>query len=274
MRTCSSAGMPEGKAAGGKGKRNGNNSGTGRGRIRVVGIGPGSADLMSPRAMESLQLSDVIVGYKTYIDLIGDVISGKEVISNGMTREVERSAAAIKKAAEGYDVAFVSSGDPGIYGMAGLLLEMIERDGLAEKIDVEIIPGITSATAAAAKLGAPLMHDFAVISLSDLLTPWDLIERRLGAAAAGDFVIVLYNPASHKRVSQIERAREIMLVHKPADTPVGIVRNADREDEEIIITSLEKMLEFKIDMLSTVIIGNSGTKKLGGFMVTPRGYNL
>jgi len=240
----------------------------------VVGIGPGSPDLMSPRALESLRKADVIVGYKTYIDLLGDLVEGKEVIKNGMTREIERSAAALDKASSGHDVAFVSSGDPGVYGMAGLVLEMADREGLTGKIDIEIIPGITSATASAARLGAPLMHDFTVISLSDLLTPWDTIEKRLRAAAGGDFVVVLYNPASHRRIDQISRAREIMLEHKPPATPVGIVRNADREDEEVFITDLENMLKYKIDMLSTVIVGNSSTKKLGDFMVTPRGYHI
>ncbi|MFZ5643979.1 MAG: precorrin-3B C(17)-methyltransferase [Bacillota bacterium] len=240
----------------------------------MVGIGPGSPDLLSPRAQKALQEAGVIVGYKTYINLLGNVIDGKEIISTGMTREKERSAAAIKKACEGNDVAFVSSGDPGVYGMAGLVLEMLDRDGLAGEVDVEIIPGITSATATAARLGAPLMHDFAVISLSDLLTPWEVIEKRLHSAAKGDFVIVLYNPASHKRVSQIRRAREILKEYKPGSTSVGIVRNTDREDEEAVITDLDNMINFKIDMLSTVIVGNSNTRKLGVFMVTPRGYNI
>ncbi|MCL5057994.1 MAG: precorrin-3B C(17)-methyltransferase [Actinobacteria bacterium] len=240
----------------------------------MVGIGPGSVDLMSPRALESLSKASVIVGYKTYIDLLGDLVEGKEVISTGMTREIERSAAAIERACAGYDVAFVSSGDPGVYGMAGLVLEMADRDQLSGKIDIEIIPGITSATASAARLGAPLMHDFTVISLSDLLTPWETIEKRLRAAAGGDFVVVLYNPASHRRVDQITRAREILLEHKSPGTPVGIVRNADREDEEVVITDLDNMLKYNIDMLSTVIVGNSATKRLGDFMVTPRGYRI
>jgi precorrin-3B C17-methyltransferase len=240
----------------------------------VVGIGPGSADLISPRALEALRSAGVIVGYKMYIELLGNLVEGKEVISTGMTREMDRSAAALERACAGQDVAFVSSGDPGVYGMAGLVLEMAHRDGLDGKIDIEIIPGITSATATAARLGAPLMHDFAVISLSDLLTPWETIEKRLEAAAAGDFVVVLYNPASHRRVDQIKRAREIMLAHKPGSTPVGIVRNTDREDEEAVITSLDNMLDCRIDMLSTVIVGNSATRKLGEYMVTPRGYRL
>ncbi|MFZ5647315.1 MAG: precorrin-3B C(17)-methyltransferase [Bacillota bacterium] len=240
----------------------------------MVGIGPGAPDLLSPRALNALKTARVVVGYKTYIEIIKDLVKDKEVISTGMTREVERCAAAIDKAASGLDVAFVSSGDPGVYGMAGLVLEMLDRDGLTGQIDVEIIPGITSATASAAKLGAPLMHDFVVISLSDLLTPWEVIERRLSAAAQGDFVVVLYNPASHKRVDHILRAREIMSKHKPGGTPVGIVRNADREDEEIIVTDLENMVNYKIDMLSTVIIGSNSTKKLGQYMVTPRGYKI
>lgn len=274
MRTGSDAGMPEWEAAGSENKKLGDNGGAGRGRIRVVGLGPGSADLLSPRAMEALREAQVVVGYKTYVEIIRDLIRDKKVISTGMTREVERCAAAIDQAAAGMDVAFVSSGDPGVYGMAGLVLEMLHKDCLEGKIDVEIIPGITSATASAAKLGAPLMHDFAVISLSDLLTPWEVIEKRLEAAAQGDFVVVMYNPASHKRVDHIKRAREIMKGHKPGSTPVGIVRNADREDESIIVTDLDSMLDFNIDMLSTVIIGSSGTRKLGKFMVTPRGYSI
>ncbi|MHB8158358.1 MAG: precorrin-3B C(17)-methyltransferase [Desulfocucumaceae bacterium] len=240
----------------------------------MVGLGPGSADLLSPRALEALRSAQVVVGYKTYIKIIEELLGDQEVISTGMTREVERCAAAIEKALEGLEVAFVSSGDPGVYGMAGLVLEMLDRDGLTEKIDVEIIPGITSATASAARLGAPLMHDFAVISLSDLLTPWETIEKRLKAAAEGDFVIVLYNPASNKRVDQIQRARSIIGRYRSGGTPVGIVRNADRQDEVVVVTDLNRMLEHNIDMLSTVIVGNSKTKNLSGFMVTPRGYGI
>ncbi|MCL6610673.1 MAG: precorrin-3B C(17)-methyltransferase [Peptococcaceae bacterium] len=240
----------------------------------MVGIGPGSADLISPRALKALKEARVVAGYKTYIELLGDLVTGREVISTGMTREVDRCAAAIERARAGKDVAVVSSGDPGVYGMAGLILEMLDREGLWGRVEVEVIPGITSATAAAAKIGAPLMHDFAVISLSDLLTPWEVIEKRLEAAGAGDFVLVIYNPASHRRAGQIRRAVEILKKYRPGNTPVGIVRNADREDEEIIITDLDHVLDFKIDMLCTVIVGSSGTRKLGGFLVTPRGYRL
>lgn len=240
----------------------------------MVGIGPGAGDLISPRALAALREARVVVGYRTYIDILGDLLAGREVISTGMTREVDRCEAAIERARAGDDVAVVSSGDPGVYGMAGLVLEMLGRDGLAGKIEVEVIPGITSATAAAAKMGAPLMHDFAVISLSDLLTPWEFIEKRVEAAAGSDFVLVIYNPASRKRVDQVRRAREIIMKFRPGKTPVGIVRNADREDEEVVLTDLERMLDHGIDMLSTVIVGNSNTRVVDGFMVTPRGYRL
>lgn len=240
----------------------------------MVGTGPGSPEHLSPRALQVLQECDVVAGYKTYIDLIGGLIEDKEKISTGMTREVDRCRSAIDLAARGKRVALVSSGDPGIYGMAGLVLEMLHGDGLLGRLEVEIVPGITSATAAAARLGAPLMHDFAVISLSDLLTPWEVIEKRLEAASAGDFVIVLYNPASHKRVEQIRSAREIMLRHKSPSTPVGLVRNAEREDEKVMITDIEHMTGQLIDMLTVVIVGNSSTRRLGDFMVTPRGYRL
>lgn len=191
-----------------------------------------------------------------------------------MTREIERCAAAIEQALLGRKVAVISSGDPGVYGMAGLVLELLEKEGELNNIPVDIIPGITSATSAAARLGAPLMHDFAVISLSDLLTPWEIIERRLEAAASADFVIVLYNPASNKRNWQLKSAREIMLRHKLASTPVGIVKNTARQQEEIYITDIENMLNYPVDMLTTVIIGNKTTRAAGGFIITPRGYTV
>lgn len=214
------------------------------------------------------------MGYKTYVELISGLLDNKEVVSTGMTREVERCNLAIERALGGKKVALVSSGDPGVYGMAGLALELLEQRGALDAVDVEVIPGITSATAAAACLGAPLMHDFVVISLSDLLTPWEVIEKRLEFAARGDFVVVLYNPASKKRTEQIRTARRLMLEHKNDKTPVGIVRNAAREDEEKVITDLEHMLEHPIDMFSTVVIGNSQTRLAGQYMVTPRGYRV
>lgn len=240
----------------------------------MVGTGPGNKEHLSPRAKQALEEAEVIVGYRTYLKLVEEMLRGKEVISTGMTREIERCYLAVHRAGAGQKVVLVSGGDPGIYGMAGLALEVIEREGLWDKLEVEIVPGITSASAAAALLGAPLMHDFVVISLSDLLTPWPLIEKRLELAAQGDFVVVLYNPASHRRTGQIYRTREILLQHRSSRTPVGIVRNAYREGQEVIITDLENLLNHPIDMLCTVIVGNSQTRVANGFLITPRGYEL
>ncbi|MCG8401069.1 MAG: precorrin-3B C(17)-methyltransferase [Firmicutes bacterium] len=239
-----------------------------------MGTGPGAVEHLSDRARDALASAQVIVGYTTYINLIKDLIGDREVISTGMTKEKERCQQAVEAAASGRRVAVVSSGDPGVYGMAGLVLEIMESSGLLGKLPVEVVPGITSATASAAKLGAPLMHDFAVISLSDLLTPWETIEARLEAAARSDFVVVLYNPASKKRTRQIEKAREILLLHRQPQTPVGIVKNTAREKESVIITTLDCMTEHSIDMLSTVIVGNSSTRRAGDFIITPRGYRI
>ena len=245
----------------------------GKGRIYVIGIGPGDIEQMSLKAYRTIQEVDVIVGYKTYMKIIEELISSKqEIFSTGMRGELERTEKAIEYALNGKDVAFISSGDPGIYGMAGLMLEKISEEKI--NLNVEIVPGISSANAAAASLGAPLMHDFAVISLSDLLTPWKKIEKRLYKAAESDFVIALYNPRSKKRIKQFEIARDIFLKYKDSETPVGIVRNARRGQEEIIITNLAKMLEYRIDMLTTVIIGNSETFVDGKRMITPRGYEV
>lgn len=228
---------------------------------------------MSLKAYRLLQEVDVVVGYKTYINLVSEILSDEqEIVSTGMGAEVERSEKAIELANQGQKVAIVSSGDPGVYGMAGLILELVVTKKL--DISVEIVPGITAANAAASSLGAPLMHDYAVISLSDLLTPWLVIKDRLVKAAQGDFIIALYNPKSRQRVEQIEIAREIFLEHRPADTPVGIVRKAKRGAEEVTITTLEDMLKHKIDMLTTVIIGNSETFTAQDLMTTPRGYQV
>ncbi|MGK2906767.1 MAG: cobyric acid synthase [Desulfuromonadales bacterium] len=241
------------------------------GTLHVVGIGPGDAAQMTPVAASIIRAADVITGYSTYIDLIPQLLTGKEVFATGMGQEVARCQEALRRAASGEKVVMICSGDAGIYGMAGLVLE------LAEGVDVEvtIIPGISAVQAAAALLGAPLMHDFAVISLSDLLTPWDTICRRLDAAGSADFVVALYNPQSRGRTSQIVEAREILLRHRDRQTPVGIVRNASRSGESVAVTNLESMLEQEIDMFSVVIIGNSSTfVDTRGKMVTPRGYNL
>jgi precorrin-3B C17-methyltransferase len=235
----------------------------------VVGLGPGDTNLLTSRALECIQQADLIIGYKTYMDLIKDLVSDKKRISSGMRKEVDRAKLAVEEACTGKNVVVVSSGDPGVYGMAGIILEVA-----VDKVPVEVIPGVTAATAAASVLGAPLMHDFAVISLSDLLTPWEKISKRLEAAGMADFVIVIYNPRSKGRPDNINKAREILLQHKDPDTPVGIVRCARRGDESFIITSLKDMLDEEIDMLTTVIIGNAQTRVEFGRMITPRGYLL
>lgn len=245
-------------------------------KLFVVGIGPGDLKHMTYEARDALESAEVVVGYKTYLDLIEPLLAGKEVVSTGMTKEAERCREALRIAGSGRTVALVSGGDAGIYGMAGLILELAnDAVGAIHEYDVEIvvIPGVSALQAAAAVLGAPLMHDFAVISLSDLLTPWEVIEKRLAAAASADFVIALYNPKSKGRVRQIERARELLLAVRPAETPVGIVRNACREGEEKSVTTLDAMLSHDIDMFSIVIIGNSATFADGeGRLITPRGY--
>jgi len=238
-------------------------------RLYIVGIGPGDLNHMTYQAREAIESADTVVGYKTYLHLIEPLLGGKEVVSSGMMKEVERCREAIRRAGEGRTVALVSSGDSGIYGMAGLVLELTPPDC----IEVVTVPGVSAVQAAASVLGAPLMHDFAVVSLSDLLTPWDLIEKRLEAAASADFVIALYNPRSKGRTRHVERALEIMLQCRAPDTPVGIVRNACREGEEKILSTLAEIPLSRIDMFSMVIVGNSSTYVDGhGRMVTPRGY--
>lgn len=238
-------------------------------KIYVTGLGPGAADQMTIRARNVLEHCPVIIGYTVYIDLIRDEFPDKTYLSTPMRKEADRCRMAFAEAEKGQDVAMVCSGDAGIYGMAGLICE-IGRD--YPEIGIEIVPGITAASGGAAVLGAPLMHDFAVISLSDLLTPWEKIERRLDAAAAADFVVCLYNPSSRKRADYLERACEIVLKHKKGDTICGIVRNIGREGESCEILSLEELREKKVDMFTTVFIGNSATMELNGRMVTPRGY--
>ncbi len=227
---------------------------------------------MSQRAHEAIEQSHVLIGYKTYVRLLGNLVHGKKVISSGMTEEIDRVRCAIGKALAGNRVALISSGDPGVYGMAGLVLELLEKKDL-DRIEIEIIPGIISASACASLLGAPLMHDFAVISLSDLLTDLKLIKRRIELAAKGDFVIALYNPKSAKRIIPFKAACKILLKYRSPHTPVGIVRNAYRNKREVIITTLKKMISSdKVDMVATVIIGNSETYVKGRYMITPRGY--
>ncbi len=238
----------------------------------MVGIGPGSTADMTPRAMEALKSSDVIAGYKTYLRLIKDVIGDKPVLSSGMGEERQRCEAALEEAAKGKVVSIVSSGDPGVYGMAGLVLEL--AGNMEYEVPVEIIPGVPASCAASALLGAPIMHDHAVISLSDLLTPWEQIEKRLRLAVEGDYVIVLYNPKSSQRTWQIEKARQIIMEKRSPTLPVGIVKDAGRQGQEVVVTTLADMLKHPTDMTTTIIIGNSTTFLSGNFMVTKRGYKL
>ncbi len=241
-----------------------------RGTLQVVGTGPGGIEHMTPQAMDAIKKADVIVGFKSYLDLIEPLLAGKEVVSSAMTQEVDRVKRAAELAASGRRVALVSGGDPGVYAMAGLAYEVVGAMG--DPVDVFVVPGISALNACAARLGAPLMHDFCAISLSDRLTPWEVIVKRLEAAASADFVIVLYNPKSKGRKTQIESAREIILKHRRAETPVGIVRSAMREDELVVVTDLERMLEHEIGMRSTVIIGNSKSFISRDRIITPRGY--
>ena len=241
------------------------------GKIYVVGLGPGEASFLTGRAREVIAESDVIVGYKTYTDIVKKYYPEKEYSISGMKQEYERCARCVAYAREGKTVALVSSGDPGIYGMASPMLEVAQKEGFAE---VEIIPGITAACSGAAVLGAPVSHDLCIISLSDLLTPWNLIEKRLKAAAEGDFCIVLYNPASHKRADYLKRACEILMSVCSPDTVCGFVRNIGREGTECKICTLRELADEKADMFVTVFIGNSMTKSVNGKMITPRGYEL
>ena len=235
-----------------------------------MGLGPGNVDEMTPRARAAIESAEVIAGYITYIKLIPDLVGGKEIIGTAMMQEVERCKQAIDAAVAGKKVAVISSGDAGVYGMAGLVIDMILD--LPVKIDFEVIGGISAVNAAAAILGAPLMHDFAVISLSDLLTSWELIKKRVRNAADGDFVIALYNPKSKRRVENIVEVQKILLEYREKNTPVGIVTNAGRANEQKIITTLENFTAEEINMFSLVIIGNSQTYIKSGFMITPRGY--
>lgn len=215
----------------------------------------------------------MIVGYKGYIRLVApEILQGKKVVSTGMKGEISRCRSAALSCSDGFTTALISSGDAGVYGMAGLALEIIEDLNLTETLDVEVIPGIPALAAAAALLGAPLMHDFAVISLSDLLTPWKTITRRIEAAASAGFVLVIYNPRSEKRKRRFDEAVGIMLNHLAPETPVGLVRNAAREGQSVTTTTLADIPAEQVDMLSILIVGNTTTRLIGGRMVTPRGY--
>ena len=238
------------------------------GKIYVVGIGPWKKADMTFKAYEAMEKSDIIVGYKTYTDLVKEYFPETEIKSSSMMKEVDRCIEVLELAKSGKNVALISSGDAGVYGMAGIMLEIAN-----DEIEVEVIPGVTATNAAAAITGAPVMHDYVTISLSNLLTDWELIKKRLELAAQGDFVVSIYNPKSRGRVTQIEEAQKIMLKYKPKTTPVAIVRNARRENEEYVVTTLEEMTKHEIDMLTIVIIGNSNTYVKNGKIITPRGYS-
>ena len=250
---------------------------SGKGKIIVVGIGPGKQEQLTFRASSALMEADVIVGYKTYLNLVKAFLDGrtndKELVSSGMRHEEERALHAVELAAQGKTVAVISSGDAGIYGMAGLIYEVANKEG-GQAIDIEVVPGVSALNAAASLLGAPLMHDFAVISLSDLMTSWEDIALRLEMAARADFVIVLYNPKSTKRTEQIAEAKRIIGQYRKGTTPVGVVTAAYRDEQQITVTDLDHMLDAAIGMQSTVIIGNSSTRVVDGVIVTPRGYGI
>ena len=242
--------------------------------IYVVSLGPGGIDEITPRALSALERADVIVGYKTYVDLLMPDFGHKRIVASAMKQEVERCRQAADLAFSGKTVALVSSGDAGIYGMAGLMLEVLDAFPGGEAIEVEIIPGITAASSAAALMGAPLTHDFAVVSLSDLLTPWDLIEKRLALATAADFVLCLYNPASRTRRDYLRRACDIVMAGRKGDTPSGWARNVGRQGQEYKILPLSELRDEILDMFCTVLIGNASTRALNGRLVTPRGYKV
>ena len=240
--------------------------------ISVVGIGPGLINHLSLKAYEAITTCDVVVGYKTYVGLIKELIKQQEVFTTGMRGEVARCQKALELAKQNKSVCLVSGGDSGVYGMAGLMHEIIIDSGI--DMNIEIIPGITAANAAAASLGAAFMHDYVTISLSDLLTSWSVIEKRLHCAGMGDFVVAIYNPKSKGRVKHINKAQDILLQYKDACTPVGIVRNAKRENEQIEITNLANMCDCEINMSTMLIVGNSKSYVHNSKLITPRGYSL
>lgn len=237
--------------------------------LSVVGIGPGSELFLSIDAKETLESSDLIVGYSKYVELVKEYLPNKDYLYTGMTKEIDRCKMALEKASEGNDVSVVCSGDAGVYGMAGLIYELSVN---YPNVEITIVPGISAVLSGSAVLGAPIGHDFAVISLSDLLTPWELIEKRLRLAGEGDFCICLYNPSSRKRKDYLKRACEILLNSKGEDTVCGYVRNIGRPGEEYHITSLLELKETEVDMFTTVFIGNANTKIIDNKMITPRGY--
>ncbi|MBR3544792.1 MAG: precorrin-3B C(17)-methyltransferase [Oscillospiraceae bacterium] len=237
-------------------------------KLYVIGIGPGAEDQMTRKALDILRDVDVIAGYGVYVELVKPLFPEKEYLVTPMRKEVDRCRMAIDAAKEGRTVAMISSGDAGVYGMAGLCLELAADTD----VEVEVVPGVTAALSGGAVLGAPLTHDFAVISLSDLLTPWDKIEKRLELAGEADLSIALYNPSSHRRSDYLQKACDILMRHVKPETVCGVVRNIGREGESFQVMTLKELRDYKADMFTTVFIGNSQTMEINGRMVTPRGY--
>ncbi len=238
-------------------------------KLYVVGIGPGEYEQMTLRAINALKASDTIIGYTVYVDLVKNHFPEKEFMTTPMKKEVDRCVMAFEEAMKGKTVSMICSGDAGVYGMSGLMYEV----GVDyPQVELEIIPGVTAATGGAAVLGAPLIHDFCLISLSDLLTPWEKIEARLLHASEADFVICLYNPSSKKRHDYLMKACDLMMRYKKEDTVCGIVGNIGREGESMKVMTLKELRSTSVDMFTTVFVGNSQTKEIGGKMVTPRGY--
>jgi cobalt-precorrin 5A hydrolase/precorrin-3B C17-methyltransferase len=252
--------------------------GRARGRLTVIGIGPGDAAWRAPAASDALRAATDVVGYGLYLDLIADALQGKQRHGYGLTEEETRVRAALDLAAEGRSVALVSSGDAGVYGLAPLVFELLDREDRPEwnRLAIAVVPGISALQAAAARIGAPIGHDFCAISLSDLLTPWPDIARRLKAAAEGDFVLALYNPVSRRRRSQLEAARAILLAHRAPETPVVLARNLGRDNETLTVIRLDELHADRADMLTLVLIGSSRTRLImggnGRWVYTPRGY--
>ena len=240
-------------------------------KIFVVGMGPGKEEMMTGEAIQALEGADVIVGYTVYINLIKERFCGKELITTPMRQETERCRLCFEEAEKGKQVALVCSGDAGIYGLASLMFEMGKEYPGTE---LHVIPGVTAASSGAAVLGAPLNHDFCVISLSDLLTPWERIEKRLKAAAEGDFAIALYNPASHKRKDYLMRACDILLRHMEGERACGYVENIGREGTKAVTCTLKELRDTQVNMFTTVFIGNSGSKIIGKKLITRRGYSV
>lgn len=243
-------------------------------KLNIVGIGPGNEDYITPASLRAIQEAEIVIGYSTYIKLVQHLLSDKQIIRTGMTEEIRRAQLAIEESKKGKIVSIISSGDAGVYGMASLIFQVLEEIGWKKSDDPEIhiYPGITAINACASLIGAPLGHDFCSISLSDLLTPWPIIRKRIELAAQADFVIGFYNPASGRRQKQIVEAKEIIEQYRPGTTPVALIKSAYRERQHIIISDLDHFLDYEIGMLTTVIVGNTNTRFFEGYIYTPRGY--